>query len=147
MGWKNWLGKQQDKFMDEFDIDFEQLWEQGGYSKDNPLENSLRFVRREAQLKGISEEAIEMGILDVFSQMAKGRKFSTEKCSCGCGIDKSGTDATHYMLKRVIEVDAEVHVLYSQVIAKRMNNVIKSHIRGKKLGSKRRLWFELVRSR
>jgi len=147
MGWKNWLRKQQNKFTDEFDIDFEQLWEDGGYGRDNPLENSLRYVRKEAQLKGISEEAIEMGILDTFAQMAKGRKFSTEKCSCGCGIDKSGTDATHYMLGRVMEIDKEVHTLYARVVGKRMNNTIKSHIRGKQLGPKRRLWFELVRSR
>jgi|AntAceMinimDraft_18_1070375.scaffolds.fasta_scaffold191167_2 hypothetical protein len=147
MGWKNWLMEHQKKFIDDFDIDFEQLWEDGGYAKDNPLENSLRYVRKEAQDRGISDEAIEMGILDVFSQMARGKTFSTEKCGCGCGINKSGTDATHYMLKRVMEIDVEVNKLYAQVVGKRMNNAIKAHIWGKKLGTNRRLWFELVRSR
>lgn len=137
----------QDKFTGEFDLDFQQLWHDEGYGKDNDLGVSIQYIRKEAAAKGIKQETVDLVLFEVFSEIANGRKFSTAGCTCGCGIKNSGTDVIHYILRRVFEIEIENKVKGVEIMQKRFNKILNMRIKGKKLGFKRRALFELVRSR
>jgi len=137
----------QTKFQNEFDVDFEQLWRDEGYSKNNDFGVSIQYIRKEAAAKGIGQEIVDLILFEVFSEIANGRKFSLTGCTCGCGITNSGTDVIHHILKRVFEVDIENKVESTKLLQKRFNQIVNMRIKGKKLGFKRRTLFELVRSR
>lgn len=111
-------------------LDYRKIWNDGGYGKDNLLENSLAYVKRCANQVGISKQVAEQIVYEVFLEMKNGRKFSLDKCSCGCGIDKSGTDVTHYMAARILEAarkQNEAPYLRKVVIPKKMSKIRRAY--------------------
>lgn len=114
---------------------YKKLWHDEGYIKDNPLENSINYVKAYARkvltpkdvdflikkypnLKDladiivgsttVADEIADIAIAKVFAEVEIGRKFSLTKCPCGCGIDKSGTAITHEMIKQVDIINDEI---------------------------------------
>lgn len=137
----------QDKFQNKFNVDFEQLWQDEGYGKDNDFAVSIQYINTQAMAKGIGREVVDLVLFEVFSEIANGRKFSTDGCTCGCEIKNSGTDVIHYILKRIFTVDSEIKLDSIKILQARFNKVLNMRIKGKKLGFKRRALFELVRNR
>lgn len=109
-------------------INYQDLWDRGGYGKDNPLENSLSFVFSKAKEKAIDKEIAELAINEVFLRMASGHQYPLDKCPCGCGIDKSGTAVTHEMIRLMTELDKEVRLARSEIMENRMNTAIAAHM-------------------
>lgn len=134
-------------------LDFEKLWKP--YSRDNRLYNTFNYLEDEAKRLGISQTIVELAILQVFTQVAGGKKFSTTKCSCGCGIDKSGSDITHAMKAVMIELHRQIVSDRVKQLEKKINHIIlekasrtlERHIRKTKLGFWERIKFELFRNR
>ena len=110
-------------------VNFKQLWEEGGYGKDNPLENSLAYVSKVAKQLGADQAVADLIVAETFLRLAEGTKFSTDKCPCGCGIDKSGTAITHHMVNRLKAVHKEVIAAKQQIIETRIYTSIEDHVR------------------
>lgn len=110
-------------------IDYKKLWEDGGYAKDNLLENTIAVVIKESKKVGLPQEAAEVIINEFFMGLASGDKYSTEKCRCGCGIDKSGTDATHEMFSRVHAFNYVIKKQLSDLLESRVNANIAGHMK------------------
>jgi len=109
-------------------LKFYDIWQEEGYAKDNPLENTITWLYRECGQRGISTEVTEAIIQETFLQMESGLKFSIDKCRCGCGIDKSGTDATHYMLSQMISFNRHVAGIRTDLIERRLNSNIAGYM-------------------
>ncbi len=143
-----------DKVGKAIELDLAAIWEP--YSKDNPLENTLAYLDQQARNYSIPNAVKELAIFEIFSAVKNGKLHpSTTKCSCGCGIDKSGTDFTHRILRRMLELNKELVIKHAKRLEERINREIKKkaskdfekHIRQTKLGFWNRLWFELIRKR
>jgi len=110
-------------------IDYQKLWDDGGYGKDNKLEPSIKYVRDTGKKASIPDEVIELAIMEVFLKMATGHKYSTTECSCGCGIDNSGTDAIHAMVRRMSEMEAVRVKLFKKRMEDRFNDAVEEYVR------------------
>jgi len=109
-------------------IDYQKLWDDGGYGKDNKLEASIKYVRDTGKKLSIPDEVIELAIIEVFLKIATGYKYSTAECSCGCGIDNSGTDATHAMVRRMSEIEAVRVKLFKKRMEDRFNAAVEEYV-------------------
>ncbi len=109
-------------------LDYKKLWEEGGYSKDNLLDQSLKFIESEATKRNIPKEIMEMAIMEIFFTIADGYQYSLTECACGCGIDKSGTAVIHAILQRMLEIEhARIREL-SELVENRINTRIIGHM-------------------
>ena len=106
-------------------LDYQKLWKKGGYGEDNPLENTLSFIFNKAEELKLPKGSAEVAINEVFTGLDKGMEFSLNKCHCGCGIDKSGTDITHAMLDNLIIVGAEIKKRQGLILEKRLQASLK----------------------
>ena len=87
-------------------------------------EATLKYLQKVAAQRHIPSEIMELAITEIFSEIADGRKFNKEKCSCGCGIDKAATDLIHAIRDRMLEIDKEKTVLYKELLQRRYKTVI-----------------------
>jgi hypothetical protein len=110
-------------------IDTKKLWKDGGYGKDNKFENAIGYVYKVADQDGIDRNTSDKIIFDFFMELKEGKKHSTEGCSCGCGSNKSGTDAVHYMIKKVKQVTTELQASRAKVLEDQINAMIVAHIK------------------
>lgn len=110
-------------------INYKQLWEDGGYSRDNSLEDSLLAVVKHAERIGATKEMAELVIAETFMAMAAGKTFSTEKCHCGCEIDKSGTDVVHYMFDQLVSLNRTIKIQASDLLERRLNAAVAGHMK------------------
>ena len=88
------------------------------------LENTLKYLKKVAGHRDISEDIMELAINEIFNQVANGKKFSKTKCSCGCGIDKAATDLIHSIRNKMLEIDKEKTILFKDLIQQRYINII-----------------------
>lgn len=137
-------------------LDYEKLWTSGGYGKDNPLENTVAYIRKKAVEIGATEEIADLIINEVMVELAAGKQYPLDKCPCGCGIDKSGTAITHEMLGRLYSVNRTLQIQKKDLIERRHNAAILGHIKRENeeylaeklkptMGS--RLWESLTKKR
>jgi len=109
-------------------MDYKKLWIGGGYAKDNPLENSLKYIELEAEKRHISREITDLAVTEIFLKCAQGHQYPLDKCPCGCGIDKSGTAITHAILARMLEIESNRVNKFGKLLEDRTNKAIISHI-------------------
>lgn len=109
-------------------LDYELLWAQGGYAKDNVLNNALNYIKREATKRGIAKEIMDTAIMECFFKVSTGHPYSLVKCHCGCGIDKSGTDFVHSIVARMLELEDEKAKAYKTALEKQFNDLVIKHI-------------------
>ena len=69
------------------------------------IENTLKYLKKEALMRNISDQILELAWNEEFAALAGGKIYSTIKCSCGCGQDKPGTDFIHAIRDRMISID------------------------------------------
>lgn len=69
------------------------------------IENTLKYLKKEALTKNISDEILEMAWNEEFARLADGKKYSTLKCTCGCGQETIGADFIHSIRDRMIDLD------------------------------------------
>jgi hypothetical protein len=110
-------------------LDFEKLWKDGGYGKDNHLPNALRYLEVQAKKRLIPKEIMELAIMECFLKVAMGKPYSVKKCPCGCGIDKSGTAFVHAMLARMLAMEAERVKAFKVSLEKRFNGAIQNYMK------------------
>lgn len=110
-------------------IDSKKIWDDNGYGKDNPFENTIRFLLKEAENRKIKKAAAMVVITEVLLEVKNGASFSLDNCPCGCGINKSGTAITHEMLKRIISIGEKIKEEESKALITQINNVILDHIK------------------
>lgn len=109
-------------------LDYKQLWDAGGYGKDNPLENTVSFIRKRSGEIGAPVEAADLVIQEIMTEVASGKTWPTDKCPCGCGIDKSGTAITHEMLNRLYLLGKDLKIQQTEFLQDRHNTAILGHI-------------------
>lgn len=109
-------------------IQYQELWDKGGYGKDNPLENTIAFINKQAETLNYPLEVAEVVIHEVMMEVAAGKQFPLDKCPCGCGIDKSGTAITHEMLSRLKSLGRAVVLQQKDLLERRLNAAIVNHM-------------------
>lgn len=109
-------------------LDYEKLFEP--YAKDgNTIENSFKYLKSEAVRCRISLDIMELSISETFTEIAGGKRFSTVECSCGCRMRKAGTDLTHSIRDRMINIDKDVSIKTQRILNERYNTAILGHIK------------------
>ena len=111
-------------------MDYKQLWNHGGYGKDNPLVKTIAFIQKKATEFGTPGLA-NLAINRIFIEVANGKQYPLDKCPCGCGIDKSGTAITHAMLTELIRLNNKtktkgIATYQKQTLWRRMINAFHS---------------------
>jgi hypothetical protein len=114
-------------------IDVKELWMDGGYGKDNPLERSIAYIRKIGVENKIPGRAVDAVLSKTFIGLYNGDKYSLDKCPCGCGIDKSGTAITHHMAKKVLEIGSKIQLEVANRIQSELNTTIEKHFKDNKM--------------
>lgn len=109
-------------------IDSKELWEKGGYGKDNPLDRSIAYVKKIGSDNSVDSSVIDTIIAETFIGLANGDTYPTDKCPCGCGSNKSGTAIVHHMVARVLEEGEKVKVEQAKIVEANLNTMILNHI-------------------
>ena len=108
-------------------LNYEELFK--SYTGDgHTLDNAIKYLIKQASVKGISRDVMELAIQETFTEMIGGREFSKTKCSCGCGIDKAATDLIHYIERKMVSIDKDLVVATTKILNDRHNTVILGHI-------------------
>ena len=93
------------------------------------LENTLKYLAKQAAQHNIPSEVMELAVNDIFSRVASGYEYPKDKCPCGCGIDKAGTAITHAMLARMFEIDKDNAVALSGLMQKRYALLVENEMK------------------
>lgn len=115
------------------------------YTKDgHSLESAKRYLEKTAAGLGMRSEAVTLAIQQIMAEVANGTSFPTDRCPCGCGIDKAGTAITHAMRDRMIALDKKFRTAELEVMGKELGQAVKDAA-GKKMTNWRRSpvlrWF------
>jgi len=110
-------------------LNYKKLWIGEGYGRDNPVEDAINAVFKRAEQLGIQKDIAEVVINETFVAIASGKKFSTTKCHCGCGIDKSGTDAVHSMFDELTRTNRAIKTQAAELVERRFNAAIMGHMK------------------
>ena len=123
-------------------IDYEKVWIAGGYNKNNAnyYNNTIQAVRDRAVDKGLSEEVAATIIHEVLMECANGRKYSIDKCPCGCGIDRSGTAITHEMFARLDVIADKRKDEDAQMFNDRINGLVQMYEQKRANTAPKRVW-------
>lgn len=99
------------------------------YAKDGySPETCINYLQQIAAKLKIDPAFVDQAFTEIVLEMAGGRKFPTDKCPCGCGIDKSGTAVTHAMRDRMVAIHKMTLKKQSEVLESRINAAILGHI-------------------
>jgi len=88
------------------------------------LERTITYLNKIAAQNEITKDIVELAINEIFNQVANGKEFSKEECSCGCGIDKAGTDLVHSIRDEMLSIDKEKKIQQKQLLQQRYENII-----------------------
>jgi len=88
------------------------------------LEQMITYLSKVAARHGITQDIVELSINEVFNQIANGKEFSKDKCSCGCGIDKAATDLIHTIRYNMLATDKKIKTEYMQLFQQRYGSII-----------------------
>ena len=103
------------------------------YTRDgHTLEASIKFLIKEAKLKDIPVDLVDLAVQEIMMEVQNGRTFPLDKCPCGCGIDKAGTAITHTMLSRLKELDWNLQAELSKFWEQRANLRITQFVKSQK---------------
>ena len=117
-------------------MDLKKVWDEKGYGKDNPFENTVRFLYKNAEELKLPAETVDNIVMEVMFEVDNGKEYSQDQCPCGCGIDKSGTAITHEMLVRLLKVGDTIKEAENKILTDRLNGVIKKYEKGKRFWNK-----------
>ena len=109
-------------------LDYDKLWNEAGYGKDNPWPRSLAYIEKTAKKEELHRDVTEALIGEFFLELKMGKRYPLDKCPCGCGIDKSGTAATHALAMRVMKAGDEMREFRGYLVANAVNERILQHI-------------------
>ena len=108
-------------------LNYEELFKP--YTADgHTMENTLKYLKQEADKHSVPSEIMEIAINEVFAQLAQGKQFSKTKCSCGCGLDKAATDLIHTIRDNMLNLHQEYLAKARTILQDRYNTAILSHI-------------------
>ena len=93
------------------------------------LARTITYLSEIAARNGITQDVVELSINEIFNQIANGKEFSKEKCSCGCGIDKAATDLIHTIRNKMLATDEKIKMDYMQLFQQRYENIIVDQMR------------------
>jgi len=107
------------------------------YTRDgHTLEASIKFLIKEAKLRDIPIDLVDLAVQEIMMEVQSGRDFPLDKCPCGCGIDKAGTAITHAMLSKLKELDWNLQAELSKFWEQRANMRIASYVKRQKAWQK-----------
>ena len=110
-------------------FDIKEIWEKEGYGKDNPWDNSIAYIYKVADNAEIERDITDAIITKFFIEIvSEGKKYSLTECSCGCGSNKSGTDAVHTLVKRVLETHLQLKAEKTKVLSENINRMLLAHM-------------------
>lgn len=92
------------------------------------VENTIKYLRKMAQIRGIDDTLVSTAINRAFLELAQGKEFSTEKCRCGCGLDKAGTDFIHYIRDLMYSLDKTIQTNTKDLLNNQVNSLILDHV-------------------
>ena len=106
------------------EISFKKLFEP--YTKDgHSVESAHKYLSKTALQSGLYPETVALAMQNIFSEVQNGKKFPTDNCPCGCGIDKAGTAIIHAMRDRMFEIDSKMRSSAVDEINKQFNIAMK----------------------
>ncbi|MCW7076380.1 MAG: hypothetical protein OCU18_03700 [Candidatus Syntrophoarchaeum sp.] len=110
-------------------LDSKRIWDENGYGRDNPFENTLSFLIKKGREFGVRKDVVETVIAEVLLDVENGREYPKDRCPCGCGIDRSGTAITHDMLKKIISLGEKTKKEEGRILTEHINKIILNHIK------------------
>lgn len=109
-------------------MDYEKLFKP--YTKDgHTLENTIRYWQKIANIQGIDMRVMELAMNEIFNDLAGGKEFPKDKCSCGCGIDKAATALIHAVRDRMFEIDNKAKIVLKDFFQQRNEMDVKEQIK------------------
>ena len=113
-------------------IDAKKLWVEGGYGIHNPYEIFISRVRQQAKAVEISENELELILIDFFISLRKDpMMYRTEGnvcLQCNCEITNSGTNATHYIFRKIDEAKKQNLKIQEDLFTKALNQKLLDYI-------------------
>lgn len=104
-------------------MNYEELFKP--YTKDgHTIERTITYLNKVATQNGVTQDIVELSINEIFNQIANGKEFNKEKCSCGCGIDKAATDLVHAIRDEMLSINKEKKVQYVRLLQQRHEIII-----------------------
>ena len=102
----------------------------GQYQKSQMVTNAdvQGIVEKIAKKEELHSDITEAMIGEFFLEIKAGKSYPLDKCPCGCGIDKSGTAATHALAQRIMKAGDEMRRWRGQVVANAVNEKILWHM-------------------
>lgn len=113
-------------------IDAKKLWVEGGYSQNNPYEVFISRVRQHAESINLSSEELDLVLVDFFIDLRKDpMMYRTEGnvcLQCNCEITNSGTNATHYIFRKIDELKRITVKEQQELFTKALNQKLLDYI-------------------
>ena len=109
-------------------LDYKKLWDKGGYGRDNSYNRSMAYIEKVAAKEELHRDVTQAVVGEFFLELAAGKKYSLDKCPCGCGIDKSGTAATHALAQRIMVAGDRMREARGAIINAAINDKILEHM-------------------
>lgn len=114
-------------------FDAKKLWIEGGYGINNPYEIFLTRVNREANARSVSQNDLTLILIDFFIELRKEpKKYRTknnECVQCPCNVFNSGTNATHYICKKIQEKQVNNIKIAADVFSKSLNEKLNTYVK------------------
>lgn len=133
-------------------IDARKLWDEGGYSKDHDFDISMRWLKKQADERGMPQTELDLILTEFFIELSKDPKkyFNEEgditfinkntgeksivrghRCDCkneGCLNTNSGTYAVHHIRDKMDEWLMKKQKEDNDIFTERLNKMIIAHI-------------------
>lgn len=114
-------------------IDGKKLWIEGGYGLHNNYETSIARVRHQARVMHLPQDELDLILISFFIDLRKDPKMYRVKdniCQqCNCAGNNSGTNAIHYLFRKIQEKKLELVAIEQDLFNQSLNQKIDLYIK------------------
>ena len=116
-------------------LNYKELYEP--YTRDgNTLENTIRYLRKEAETRGIEFSIVDLAMQEIFMEVHNGKNYLDIVCPCGCESTKAGTAITHAMRSKMFELDEALQTEIAKICENTANLRISTYVKRQKAWQK-----------
>lgn len=109
-------------------LDYDKLWKPYSGGGKHSADEFIAWVHKQAAKRGIDKEAVDTAVHITFMELADGKTFNRDRCSCGCEGTNPNTEICHLTLRKAIGMDSESRIRKSEIYAGHLNAAILNHI-------------------
>lgn len=117
-----------------FKVSPRRLWNEEGYGENNPFDVSINYLYHIGKELKLQIETIDTVISEAFLEMANGKKYALDGCTCGCGGKNSGCDAIHEIRKRLRAMGAEIQKREADLLDSKLEAAVTNYYEVRQTG-------------